>query len=83
MSKTELRIGRGYLTNVIYIGKVRTYKDGHQEWTDDRKEVTKQAVAAVIEHIRAMEREDGQAYRVPIDGEVYELRLVKVKEEEE
>lgn len=31
---TELKIGNGYLTNSIYIGKVRTYKDGHQEWQD-------------------------------------------------
>jgi len=80
MSKAELEIGCGCILNVIYIGKVRTYKDGHKEWTDDRKEVTKQAVAAVIEHIRTMEKREGRAYRVPIDGKTYELMLVEVKE---
>ena len=79
MSKAELEIGCGYISNVIYIGKVRTYKDGHKEWTEDQKEVTKQAVAVVIEHIRKMEKE-GSAYRVPIDGKTYELMLVEVKE---
>ena len=80
MSKTELEIGCGYISNVIYIGKVRTYKDGHKEWTDDQKEVTKQAVAAVIEHIRTMEKQEGKVYQIPIDGKTYELRLVEVKE---
>lgn len=76
----ELKIGNGYLTNSIYIGKVKTYKDGHQEWQDDRVDVTEEAVAAVINHIREKEEKERQRYRIKIDGKTYELRLVEVEE---
>lgn len=77
----ELKIGNGYLTNSIYIGKVRTYKDGHQEWQDDRVDVTKEAVAVVINHIKEKEEKEHECYRIKIDGKTYELRLVEVEEE--
>lgn len=77
----ELRIGNGYLTNSIYIGKVRTYKDGHKEWQDDRVDVTEEAVAAVIHHIKEKEEKELECYRIKIDGKTYELRLVEVEEE--
>lgn len=76
-------IGCGYISNVIYIGHVRTYKDGHKEWMNDRREVTKEAVASVIDHIRTKEKQENKVYTIPIDGETYELRLVKVEEARE
>lgn len=75
---TELRIGNGILNNVIYAGKVRTYKDGRKVWSGDKVDVTNDAVACVIEHIHRKEKEDGGHYYLPIDGKVYELRLVEV-----
>ena len=75
---TELKIGNGVLNNVIYIGKVRTYKDGHKEWSGDKVDVTNNAVSCVIMHIHRKEKEDGEHYYLPIDGKVYELRLVEV-----
>lgn len=75
---TELKLGNDDLNNVIYAGKVRTYKDGHKEWSGNMVDVTKDAVACVIRHIYRREKEDGGHYYLPIDGKVYELRLVEV-----
>lgn len=66
----ELKIGNGYLTNSIYIGKVRTYKDGHQEWQDDRVDVTKEAVCDECNHRFAYYTEYETAV-CPICGELY------------
>ena len=77
---SELRIGNGYLTNVIYIGSVRTYKDGHQEWQDNRVEVTKDAVNAVIEHIWRLKKAKDLEYFKEIDGKKYRLTLVEMDE---
>ncbi|MBQ7701936.1 MAG: hypothetical protein IJT54_05980 [Candidatus Methanomethylophilaceae archaeon] len=74
----ELKIGNGVLNNVIYAGKVRTYKDGLQVWSGDKVDVTDDAVACVIRHIHRKEKENGGYYYLPIDGKLYELRLVEV-----
>lgn len=73
----EKRIGIGLspITNRIYIGTIKKMKDGHEEWHDDRADVTEDAVAIVGHHIRNRIKSEGMTYTVKIEGKEYALIL--------
>ncbi len=45
--------------NKIYAGKIRKYKDGHQEWSGERSDVTEECLHAVVTYmITEQERQE-------------------------
>lgn len=50
---SNIHVGCGYITNTIYAGNIRKYKDGHQEWSGERSDVTEECLHAVVAYMIA------------------------------
>lgn len=68
-------LGLSPLTNEIYLGTIKTYKDGHEEWADDKETVTREAVIIVANHLKKKIDETSTTYTVVIDGKHYLMSL--------
>lgn len=71
---TEIHIGCGIAG--IYAGKLRTYKDGHREWSGERTNVTEEAIGAVAQYFL----DDQSTFTFEYKGKTYELGVREVDE---
>lgn len=73
----EKRIGIGLspITNRIYIGTIKKMKDGHEEWYEDKDDVTEEVVTIVAHHIYERIKREKMTYGIKIDGKPYLLVL--------
>ncbi len=82
---TEFKVGCSPITGTIYAGTVREDKKGNIVWTNNRHEVTEEAVDAVVQRLKQLPGKM-EEYCWKIDGKDYVLKLVEydgTKKEEE
>lgn len=83
---TDIHVGCGYITNTIYAGKVRKYKDGHLEWSGKRSDVTNECLHAVVTYMIAeQERQEKldpsqRTVKVYTNGRTGKKYILQVKE---
>ena len=84
-----LGIGCSPITGVVYIGTIRKRKDGTQVWTDNRIDVTNEAIGAVLHHLQISYADllNGEG-EIEISGQwdngkKYRLTYTESKEEKE
>lgn len=71
---TEFKVGCSPITGMIYAGTVREDKNGNIVWTNNRHEVTEEAVDAVVQRLKMLPNKMEQ-YKWKLDGIEYVLKL--------
>ena len=71
---TEFKVGCSPITGTIYAGTVREDKKGNIVWTNNRHEVTEEAVDAVVQRLKTLPNKMEQ-YKWKLDGVEYVLKL--------